>query len=214
MIQGGRGVQRFLFVTAVLLSGCAVVLSGCGSSETETTAPPGWITFDSGSISLALPDSFEGGEFTDAELLARFDQAAASDPNLALFRTAIQATDAQLLMFGPPDEGGRRPMVLAVRDPFPAPSIEEYVEMTEPDQGPGTKVEIESLTENEARVTVELPGGNGGTTPSTTYWAITWQGSSAFSVFYFADAATYATMDSIFRASAGTIVPAAGCNAH
>lgn len=196
-------MPRVFFIVTALLTGCAIIAVGCGSSGTESTVPSGWITFESESISLSLPDSFEGGNLTDAEVSAKFDQAAAVDPSLYMWSTAIEMTDVQLLMFGPPDANGSMPMVLAVRGPFSADSLEEYIRMNEPDQGPETKVAIVSLTANAARVVVTLPGEEGGVTPSTVYWAIRKAGSCVFSVFYHPD---NHTMDPIFRASADTIV--------
>jgi hypothetical protein len=199
-------MRRVHSFAVALFIGCATIAVSCGSSGPENALPPGWITFENESISLALPESFGGGNLTDAEVAAKFDRAAAVDPNLDLWSTATRVTDVQLLMFGSPDANGFAPMVLAVSSTLREVSLEQYIEFNKPDQGPGTKVETESLTDDEARVVVTLPSEAGGDTSGTTYWAIRREGSSVFSVFYYANSEAFADMDSIFRNSADTIV--------
>ncbi len=53
-------LRRPLILAVALLAGCAVIAVGCGGSDTKGALPPGWVTFQDESISLALPDSFSG----------------------------------------------------------------------------------------------------------------------------------------------------------
>lgn len=182
-----------------------------GSADTTTTSdassvtlPAGWITFEGESISLALPESFEGGRPTEEDVAALIEIAAKLDPSGAVsaheLKTALEMNQYQLLVFGEPEIDGSVPNVAAQRHFLSSGmSMERAIEALY-SEVPDDNVIIESITKDRAYVVVQKQKGAE---------IVGWQhvlflraGSYLYSVIYsFRNPA----LEPIFRTSAETV---------
>ena len=113
-----------------MLCGCTSLTVGCSDP-----IPSDWTVFEGEEVSLALPDSFRGGVTTNRDAL---HEIAFNTPEVCPVMTAyepmLEALDEaqvefQLLMLGPRDADGHKPMVIVSRTYLPSStSFEDYVD--------------------------------------------------------------------------------------
>ncbi len=196
-------------------AGTATTLATATTAQAPTTTlpttpdglPAGWITFQGDSISLALPDSFEGGKPTDADVAAMIEQGIALNPSLAGLESIMEAVDIQLLMFGESTSGsGGMPVVLAFRQALPSTvSLELYIE-TSMAQYSDEQLTIETVEDDRAYFVLRSPAWEGADVMALQHYALRRAGSYLYAVIYTFDDESNTALDSIFRTSADTIV--------
>ena len=215
-------VRSLVACMVVLVVVLGSVFAGCGSSAPPTTAPTvpaGWVALEggyqgAGSISLALPDSFE--DVADASVAPFIEQALALDPSLdeagALMRFSMLNLD--LALVGEPDANGFQATVLAARGALASEfSFEQYVEryfqgkqlspvMVFPEEG----LVEESMTTDAAYFIQTWTGETGAATSVIQHYVFRHVGPWVYSVVYTTSVESAAEMEPIFRASAQTIV--------
>jgi hypothetical protein len=119
--------RKALLVALSLSLGCCFAAAACGGGPTTTTLPVGWSTFQGEMISLALPDSFTGGNPQDPAVAAALEALAAS------LGTTIDVEGYDLVAVGEPDADGSFPLVNGyyVADPAMGElSMQEVVDQT------------------------------------------------------------------------------------
>jgi hypothetical protein len=220
---GEARLMRRLFPSLlVMVVGCVLLVSGCGNPSsasvsggqiggtsggpaaiTAVTIPEGWVVFESDRISLALPETFEGGVPTDEDVAALLDSMAAIDPSLADWEEAMAGVDVELLMFGEPDANGWTPIVAAQREVMPSGmSMQRYADSYQ-QAYPESDFEIMSITNDQARYVETYPDWEGFT---TIYWVDIRAGSYVYSVMYQADSESYSVLEPVFMTSGDTVV--------
>ena len=203
--------MRHVKLIALLILVCVpliLVAAGCGSSTASTaiTVPTGWTTFESDSISLALPDSFQGGIPADSDRAAFAALAAKSGTGLHAGTPELEAsvsTGLQLLMFGGLDAEGETPQVVVIRQPLVSleNSFKNYINGL---VSGGAK--IESISGDRASLVRTGPAGDGSDLTIRQYIVAKKTQDYAYLVYYSAPETYYSTMEPIFRTSAETIV--------
>jgi hypothetical protein len=191
----------------VLLCGCAVVVTGCSSSSSTSTLPPGWVTFEGESISLALPDSFAGGivagDRTDPVVIAEVEKMG-FNPDLWVVNSGFE-----LFMFAQPNADGYRTIVTARRQSLPSTtSMDEAVELLVSELGtlPGAEVKTETVAEDRAYMVVRSLASSADQKVLLQHIALRREGSYLYDVRYTFDDESNTSLDSVFRTSAETIV--------
>jgi hypothetical protein len=195
----------------VLLLGCAAVAMGCGGSDTEGALPSGWVTFEGESISLALPDSFTGGDLADPAVFAALEEAAARNPNsnaaqvMQLTLQSLQAhwegSGIQLWMLGEANADGQWPVVQAACWPSDV-SLEAWIEERTAAFSDHDWT-VESVTEDQAYLVERWEGTD---KVELRHWALGIAGPYLYQVTCTFDDVSDTALEAIFRTSADTIV--------
>lgn len=214
-------MRRLLLSLLVTVLGCVLLTAGCSNHSSisdsgeqlgvasarpagiAAAAPAGWVVFESDRISLALPNTFEGGVPTDEDVAALLDAMAEIDPSFSDWEEAMAGVDVELLMFGEPDANGWTPIVAAQREVVPSGiSMQRYVESYQ-QAYPESYFEIVSVTDDQARYIETYPDWEGYT---TSYWVEIRAGSYVYSVMYQADSENYSVLEPVFMTSGDTVV--------
>jgi hypothetical protein len=165
----GMSIGRLKRVlTLLLVLGCLLV-AGCGSEAASTTTtvtlPAGWSLFEGGHVSVALPDSFKGGDPRDAEVAAIVDQAMAASGS------TVDASSYDLVAVGEPNSYGAFATVVAVyasgldMDGYTTQQgIDYFVEGLRASGRYELEVTTVSMTENRAvlKCSYSVAGGSAG----------------------------------------------------
>jgi hypothetical protein len=206
--------MRRLFIPAMaLVLGCAAVAAGCGGSSTQATLGSGWVTFEGQSISMALPESFAGGDLADPAVLAALEEAAARNPNqnaaqvmkltLGSLKTRWEGSGIQLWMLGEANADGQWPVVQAARGDMPSNMtleawIEEYTARYQDHEWT-----VESASEDRAYLTERWQGTD---RPMLRHWALRVAGPYLYEISCTFDDEADTALESIFRTSVDTVV--------
>ena len=205
--------MKRLFVLAALLMGCALIAGACGGSETGSAVPSGWVTFEGESISLALPDSFVGGDLGDPAVFAALEEAAAANPNpggaqvmgltLRSLQSQWEESGFELWMLGEADADGQMPVVQAGRGDMPAnTSLEAWIEEYTAGFADHDWT-VESVTEDQAYVVERWEGTDWAV---LRHWAFRAVGPYLYRVSCMFEDASNTALEAVFRQSAATIV--------
>jgi hypothetical protein len=213
--------KGLLVLVSVVLWGCVLIATSCASSDArQAGVPSGWVTFKSASLSLALPDSFSGGDPRDPKVLASLEAIAAHSTDAKAAQVAhdwlegirplvaegsyIEPPD--LAMLDQPDPQGRLARVeVSPRTPVDGWSIKEYVNEMRigfPD------LTVESMTQDRAWCLARLPIP-GSTEGLVELVVFVMRGEQPYTVTYIWSEGVDQSMGPIFRESAKTIVVAA-----
>jgi hypothetical protein len=206
--------MRTLFIPAMaLVLGCSAVAAGCGGSSTQATLGPGWVTFVGQSISMALPESFAGGDLADPAVFATLEEAAAHNPDqkaaqvmqltLGSLKTRWEGSGIQLWMLGEANADGQWPVVQAIRGDMPSnmtleACIEEYTARYQDHEWT-----VESVSEDRAYLTERWQGTD---RAMLRHWALRVAGPYLYEISCTFDDEADTALESIFRTSVDTIV--------
>ena len=207
-------MRRAIVLAVVLLLGCALAPVACDDSGSECAVPPGWATFEGEYLSLALPDSFKGGDLADPEVIATLEEIAARNPDAAIAEalgTAVHlmATDSeahgQLVMWSEPNADGTMSSVTAERATLPdGMSLKAWIG-NDMGEYPDADWTVENVTEDQAYVVQRFLAWEYADETTLVHRAYRVVGPYVYTVKCTFDYESNTALDAIFRASAETI---------
>jgi hypothetical protein len=161
------------------------------------------VTFRGDTISLALPDSFSGGNAKDPDVQAKFDALAAAGKSALSIKAEVEG-GMELIMITEPNADGFRAAVTAQRKDFDVEgSMESWVK-SYTRYVPEAK--IKTLTQSRAYVVARFSFQASSNEPTTEQrWIFKKVGSQLYVVSYVYNTQSNPELGSIYLASEKTI---------
>jgi hypothetical protein len=205
-------VERQSLASSGLAAGSTLTTAGgaTGAAGPAEAASRGeWLSFVGKGLSLELPAWFQGGMPSDEDARAAFEELVGMDLDewLALYAgSSLEQGEVELLMAGALGVEGELIVVAAeVHELPPGSSLEEYVHELAAWLG-GGELSVEMITEDRAVCRFDFRRADDPARAMASRVVLVSWGGEVHAVSYTATVESSRTLDSVFDASAATIV--------